>query len=73
MNGFTLRQTIKTLELLSEDSDYNISTTALGDGNMTSQLYIDDAMSSEAGTYVCQASSNGARSIAIAMLKVIGK
>ena len=63
----------KTLELLSEDNDYNISTNALGDGNMTSQLYIDDAMSSDAGTYVCQASSNGARSNAFAILNVIGK
>ena len=61
----------ETLDSLSEDSDYNISTTAFGDGNVTSQLYIDDATSSDAGTYVCQASSNGAKSTAFAMLNVI--
>ena len=67
------QHTGNTLQLLTAMGSYTISSTTSGDQNVTSMLSITTAMLSDAGWYVCRASSNGAMSTSSATLTVLGK
>ena len=67
------QHTGNTLQLLTAMGSYTISSTTSGDQNVTSMLSITTAMLSDAGWYVCRASSNGAMSTSSATLTVVGK
>ena len=66
------QQTDNTLQLITTIGGYTITSNTSGTQNVTSQLTIPMVMQSNAGTFVCRATSIGATATSSATLTVIG-
>ena len=67
------KQTGNTLQLVTAIDGYTVSSSNTGNKSVTSQLTISMVMLSNAGTFVCRATSSGAIATSSATLMVTGK
>ena len=62
-----------SLQRLTDSSKYSVSLTITGTMNQTSVLTVTKALFSDAGTYVCRASSGVTSDTSSALLTVLSK
>ena len=62
-----------SLQQLTDSSKYSVSSTITGTMNQTSVLTVTKALFSDAGTYVCRASSGATSDTSSGLLTVLSK